>query len=158
TTQDVREIGRKLGAEAVLEGTIRRDGSKLRISLQLINTQDGFQFWAKSFEREQQGLFRLQDEVAQAVARGVGQGSGLPAPRRMTDNLEAYNLYLKGIYRRNLIWDGALTQSIEYFQRALAEDNRFAAAYAALSFARTLRVWNSQIPPEATLSQATEEW
>ena len=130
---DVREIGRRLHVDGVIEGSVRRDKSKMRIAVQLVSARDGYHFWARTFERENEGVFAVQDEIAQAVASTLARDTrSLPAKhtaRSGTRNVEAYNLYLRGEYVRQQV--GSWTdQAPALFQNAASLDPSFAAAWS----------------------------
>ncbi len=140
STEDIREIGRKLNAGSLLEGSVRRDGNRLRITAQMINANTGLQDWSETYERRVSDIFEIQNEIATAIARrlvGTPTPGALPAPP--TQDLDAYVLFLRA---NQLLRDrGAvqLTRAIELFQRAIARDPNFARAYAGLAQAYTLQ-------------------
>jgi TolB-like protein/Tfp pilus assembly protein PilF len=140
---DVREIGLKLNAGLILEGSVRRAGDRLRISLQLINAADGYPAWSESYEHQWGDLFAIQDEIALAVVDKLKlkllSDDRKALWKRYTQNLPAYHLYLKGRY----IWNkrfvpGAIQKAIEYFQQAIQVDPRYALAYTGLADAYTV--------------------
>ncbi len=99
---DLREVGEKLSVKTVLEGSVRKAGNRLRINAQLINTQDGCHIWSERYDRNMDDVFAVQDEIAQSVVeklkvKRLGEQDA-PIVTRPTDNLEAYNLCLKGRY------------------------------------------------------------
>lgn len=99
------EIGQKLGAAAVLEGSVRRSASRLRITAQLVNVADGQYLWSETYERGMQDLFAIQDEISRAIVetlrvRLVGEPPAPPRPPGRSQNLEVYQLYLKGRHHR----------------------------------------------------------
>jgi serine/threonine-protein kinase len=137
-TVDLREVGRRLHVGAVLEGSVRRAGPRLRVSAQLVNTRDGLALWAQTYEREQRDVFRVQEDIAQSIASalrltlGAGQAG---AAKRIggTRNLEAYDLYLKGrsfLYRST---EADLRRSLTLFHEALAIDSGYALAWAGIA-------------------------
>src|SRR5690606_1348791 len=101
---DVREIGRRLGVGSVLEGTVRRQGPRLRVAAQLTSTADGLTIWSQTYERQVEDVFDVQNELAAAVvdalaprlAAAGAEPASLQADRRPTADLEAYDLYLRG--------------------------------------------------------------
>ncbi len=97
TTLDTRSIGQKLNVATVLEGSVRKQGNRVRISVQLIKTADGFQLWSTTFERQLTDIFAIQDEIASAVTAALGVVKQEPHPNSTT-NAEAYNAYLQGRY------------------------------------------------------------
>jgi serine/threonine-protein kinase len=147
---DVREIGRRLGVGAVLEGTVRRDGRRLRLAAQLTNTTDGLSLWSDSYAREVEDIFAVQDELAGAIVTALAPRLTLPgnaAPSaaapgggstRRTTDLEAYDLYLRGRYYWHQRGDSALRVAATLFEQAIARDPGFAAAHAGLADALAL--------------------
>jgi len=138
---DISEIGAHLKVQTVLEGTVRRAGERLRITAQLVDTADGSQMWATRFDRGAGDIFDIQDEIAAAIVENLKvrlAGSGAPAVKRVTDNIEAYNLYLKGRYyweRRNQQF---LKVARDYFERAIAADPEYALAHAGIADCHTI--------------------
>jgi TolB-like protein/DNA-binding winged helix-turn-helix (wHTH) protein/Tfp pilus assembly protein PilF len=139
---DVREVGRALNVDSVIEGTVRRDQSRIRVTVHFNSARDGYHFWSKTFERENEGVFAIQDEIARAVADAVGQGSeyrpGKHTNRARTRDLNAYNMYLQGEYLRQR-FGGSMDQAFTLFQRAAALDPSFADPW--LGEARTYQLW-----------------
>lgn len=131
---DVRAIGDMLGVAAVLEGSVRRDGNRLRITAQLIDAATGYHIWSDDYDRDLADVFAVQEEIAHAIAGALelrlAVGETTRASRPMPD-LEAYDLYLRGLYLRNSLTAGALRQAMDYFDRAIARQPDFALAYAA---------------------------
>ena len=134
--KSAQEIGAALNVGGVLEGTVRRAGGKVRVSTQLTNARTGLVLCNDSFERGAQDVFAVQDDIAQAIVRALQvtlAGAAAPAPTaaRGTNDLEAYDLYQRGMYlyeRRG----PSLLRARDYFQQAIARDPQFARAYAAL--------------------------
>jgi TolB-like protein/tetratricopeptide (TPR) repeat protein len=132
---DVREIGRRLGVQAVLEGSVRRDGQQLRVTTKLIDVATGYQVWAGSFDGDATDIFALQDRIAGAITDALQQrfAQAPEAGRRGTSSVRAYELYLLGLKRWNARTDRDLRQALAYFTDALSEDPHFALAYAGLA-------------------------
>jgi TolB-like protein/Tfp pilus assembly protein PilF len=136
---DVRDIGRQLNVAMVVEGTVRRAGNRLRVTAQLMNVSDGFQVWAHEYERELRragDVFDIQDSVSRGVATALRlKFGGAAAPRieGRTDDLEAYDLYLKGRYAWQHRGIGSAARAIPYFEQAIAKDSAFALAYSGLA-------------------------
>ena len=131
------EIGRELGASAVLEGSVRKAGERLRISLQLVDvaTQEGL--WTETFDRRLDDVFAVQTEVGERTAaalrvRIVGPGSPVPE-KPPTPNLAAYGLYLQGLHRIQSSRPLDVATTAELFRRAIAEDPAFSGAYSRLA-------------------------
>lgn len=131
---DVRTIGKQLGVNTVLEGSVRKARNSVRITAQLIDTNDGTHFWSRNFDRELKDIFALQDEVSLLIADQIRENFGhieikkhlIEAP---TQNIEAYNLYLKGRYHQ-LKWNSNdLLLAIEYYKQSIAQDESFALPY-----------------------------
>ncbi|HLB37803.1 MAG TPA: hypothetical protein VJL31_14620, partial [Gemmatimonadales bacterium] len=136
TAQDLREVGRALGATAVVEGSVRRAGDRLRVTAQLVNAADGFQLWSQSYQRKASDVFAIQDDVARAIANALRVELRVgfePRPEPPTGNLDAYNLYLEGRYHLNHEALAGLELAADRFQRATEADPRYAAAHAALA-------------------------
>ncbi len=134
--KSAQEIGAALNVSGVLEGTVRRLGGNVRVSTQLTNARTGLVLWNDSFERNAKDVFAVQDDIAQAIVRALQvtlADGAAPAPTvaRGTNDLEAYDLYQRGMYlfgRRG----PSLLRARDYFQQAIARDSQFARAYAAL--------------------------
>ena len=134
---EVSEIGRALHVKTVLEGSVRKSGDRLRITVQLINAADGYHLWSERYDRELKDIFVVQDEITLAVVDALkvkllGEEKAAML-RRYTDNPEAYELYLKGLYHSNKWTDEGLRKSTEYFEKALEKDPDFAPAYAKIA-------------------------
>jgi TolB-like protein len=138
---DVRQIGKELGVEAVLEGSVRQAGDQVRITAQLIDTGTGFHLWSETYDRQLADIFQVQDEIAKAIVAKL-KIQLAPADQQLaqrqkapTQNVEAYELYLQGraIWKRR----GAenLKRAIELYQAAVGRDPAFARAHAALASA-----------------------
>ncbi|MDH5227263.1 MAG: hypothetical protein OEW50_07675 [Gammaproteobacteria bacterium] len=138
---DIREVGRELGVETVLEGSVRQSGDQVRITAQLIDTETGFHLWSETYDRKLQDIFAVQDEIAQAIVdklkiqlapkeQELAQRAKAP-----TQNVEAYELYLQGrsIWKRR--GEDNLKRAIDMYQAAIARDPAFARAHAALASA-----------------------
>jgi serine/threonine-protein kinase len=162
---DVREIGERLGVGAVLEGTVRRQGSRLRLAAQLTNTEDGLTIWSETYEREVDDVFRVQDELARAIVAALAPrlASGSSAARVIraatppTDDLEAYDLYLRGRYFWHQRGEPALRQAAELFEQAVARDPEYAEAHAGLADALALLPVYGTTPADSVLPRARSE-
>jgi adenylate cyclase len=134
----IAEIAKALGVSHVLEGSVRKSGNTLRVTAQLIRTDNGYHLWSKSFDRDVKDIFKVQDEIAAAVVEAL-KAKLLPAPQlanaHRTTNTEAYNQFLLGkssVNRGNV--DG-LRAGLQAFGKAIALDPNYAAAYAGLAHA-----------------------
>src|SRR6266540_2897355 len=136
--QDVRELGRTLGATAILEGSVRRAGDRMRLTAQLTSVADGYQLWAETYDRDIRDVFAVQDEIAKTIVATLRDRLGLagstPAPRRPdTQNVRAYQLYLKGRYFWARRTPETRKKAIGFFEEAIAADPGYARAYAGLA-------------------------
>lgn len=156
TNKDIREIGNALGVTHVLEGSVRRAGSRVRITAQLIKTDDGYHLWSQSFDRELNDVFAIQDEIALAVTKalkvtllGVRSGQEIIGG---TNNTMAFQHYLRGVHYR---YRGALKDTVwraaEAFQKAIELDPEYARAYVNLAYVCNDLVWNGYITQEEGL-------
>jgi tetratricopeptide (TPR) repeat protein len=136
----IREVGRQLGVDYVLEGSVRRDGSKLRVTAQLIRVLDQTHVWAESYDRDMRNLLRLEDEIAANIAREVGVSIALAESRKRPSTHivdgEAHETYLLGRYNWNKRTSAGWKAAEQYFRRAIQEDPQYAAAYAGLAECR----------------------
>lgn len=156
TTKSADEIGRELGVEYLLEGSVRRAGDRVRITTQLIQVSDQTHLWAKTYDRKLADVFELQDEVAEAVARALEVELVTPhksatadqrgEPERPTS--EAYEAYLKGRFHWNKRTPESLAIAIGWFERAIQADPEFARAYAGLADAYNVQVTYLLVPAE----------
>jgi TolB-like protein/cytochrome c-type biogenesis protein CcmH/NrfG len=135
--QDIGEIGRQLKVDNVLEGSVRKSGNRLRITAQLIRVDSGFHLWSETFEREMDDIFAVQDDIAQAISSALeaelGAGS-TQVENQLTDNMEAYQAYLKGRYLLNKRGPDNLLKAHEQFEKATRLDPGFAKAWADMAF------------------------
>ena len=151
TKKSVREIGRELGVDAIVEGTVIRSGDRVRITAQLIQTATDMHLWAETYERDASEVLRLQGEVATDIASRISSVvKPLDQPRRV--NPDAYGLYLKGrdfFYRYS---DHGWQQAIEHFNRAIEVDPEFAPAYSGLADAYLVGGAYGAIPTREALT------
>jgi adenylate cyclase len=130
---DASEVGKKLNVENVLEGSVRREGNRVRITTQLINARNGFQLWSETYERELQGVFALQDEITRAVVDALKLKLAISLPIREQRNIEAYDLYLQGLYFSNKGSEKDLREGLTFFQRALEKDPKLSRAWTGIA-------------------------
>jgi eukaryotic-like serine/threonine-protein kinase len=132
--EDVRRIGATLGVRTVLEGSVRQAGKRLRISAQLVNVADGYHLWSERYDREMEDVFDVQDEISRSIAEALkvrllpAEEAGISS--RGTEDVEAYNDYLKGRYHFNR---REAPEAIAEFERALSRDPRYSDAYTGLT-------------------------
>ncbi len=136
--EDIKEIGRQLHVGAVLEGSVAKAGNQVRITAQLINTADGYHLWSERYDRDLKDIFAIRSEVAQTVAEALkvtlGAGERALIEHKPTENLEAYQLYLKARYAVSLLTGASLDDSFQYLQAAIASDPNYALPYLGLAY------------------------
>jgi TolB-like protein/cytochrome c-type biogenesis protein CcmH/NrfG len=133
---DVREIGRKLGVEKILEGSVRKDASRVRVTAQLINVADGFHIWSEIYDRELGAVLSLQDEIARSVSGALKMTLlETRSPYIQTKSLEAYNEFLLGQHYYAAPNRENLEKAIGHFRKAVAVDPEYARAWAGLGAA-----------------------
>ena len=144
---DIREIGSKLNVGAVLEGSVRKAGKRLRITVQLVNVEDGYHLWSERYDRDLEDVFAVQDDIAATVveklaARLLGR-RGSTVERRHTGNVKAYEAYLRGRHYWNKRDQENLRRAIQEFERALDIDPNYALAFAGLadSYSLLVQAW-----------------
>jgi TolB-like protein/Flp pilus assembly protein TadD len=135
--RDVAEIAAQLKVRMVLEGSVRKQAERVRVTAQLIDAQTGFHLWSETYDRELKDIFAIQDEIARAIGnelkvRVLGQGVGSAAVSGTT-NVEAHDLYLRGLTLWQAREENALFAAINAFERAIAADPAFAQAWGGLA-------------------------
>jgi TolB-like protein/Flp pilus assembly protein TadD len=137
--KEIPEIARELNVRMVLEGSVRKQDNRVRITAQLVDAEKGFHVWSQSYDRQLEDIFAIQDEIARAIGAELkvkiaGPG-GEAGTTQGTQDLDAYDLYLRGLALWQQRDEDALWQAIELFERAVAADQRFAQAYAGQALA-----------------------
>lgn len=157
---DVRAAGALLGVSVVLEGTVRRAGDRLRITAQLTSTDDGRLLWSQRYDRQLVDVFAIQDEIAATIVNTLRATMFADLseyiPRRYTENIHAYGLYLKGRFAWNKRTQEGVAEAIDYFKQAIAEDPSYAPAYAGLGDSYSLDVDYRAIPVAGAYARAKE--
>jgi TolB-like protein/Tfp pilus assembly protein PilF len=157
---DLRTVGATLNAGAIIEGSVRKSGDRVRIVAQLINAADGCHIWSERYDRELQDIFEVQDEIARTIADRLkvtlGPEKAQPLVRPETRNLEAYQAYLKGRFHWNKRSADGLQKAIEYFQQAIGKDLGYAVAYAGLADAYNMISFRNVLAPHAVMPKAKE--
>ncbi|HDT13633.1 MAG TPA: tetratricopeptide repeat protein [Candidatus Aminicenantes bacterium] len=156
---DVRDVGRRLGVAAVLEGSVRKVENKLRITVQLINVGTGYQIWSERYERTLEDVFAIQDEITLAIVdrlrvKLLGEEKDAILKRHTADP-EAYNLYLMGRFFWNKRTAEGMKRGLECFVRAIQIDPSFARAYTGIADCYGIFAYY-YMPPRATLTKARE--
>jgi eukaryotic-like serine/threonine-protein kinase len=154
TTPDVREIGRRLGASLLVQGSLRRSGSSLRLTMQLSQTSEGYQIWSQRFDSQLTDLFVLQDELTAAVLEKLRAQLGARFPGleagRKTPSSEAYDLYLQGRFAFNQETPEEFKRALDLFLRAAAADPTFAPALIGIAETHMRLDWYGlEAAPEA---------
>ncbi|MCW3119001.1 MAG: hypothetical protein JWM28_3083 [Chitinophagaceae bacterium] len=155
---DLREVGEKLKVRTVLEGSIRKQGNKIRITAQLINAEDGYHLWSERYDRELDDIFAVQDEIALVITEKL-KVILLANDRELitqtyTQNTEAYELYLKGKYEWAKRTREGFLKSIDYFNQAIQVDPKYSLAYAGIADSYTLLCGYHILSPEASIPKA----
>ena len=155
----IAEIAELLKVETILEGSVRRMDKRVRISAQLVNASDGYQIWSERFDRDVEDVFQIQDEIARRIVDGLklkltpAQDKALG--KRQTENIEAYELYLRGRYCwHHWNMNRGLQRAIEHYSAALAKDPNYALAYSGLADAYSVPGLWGILPAAAVLPKA----
>ena len=139
---DLREVGRKLGATTVLEGSVRKSGNRLRVTAQLISVADGYHLWSERYDRQMEDVFAIQDDVSQAIVDVLRvkllPASAPPVADRYTEDVHAYQLYLQGRHHWHKHTEDGYARSLDCFTRAIARDPSYAQPYVGLAH---LHLW-----------------
>jgi len=132
-TGDIAEIGKQLRVAHVLEGSVRKSGNQVRITVQLIKTDDGYHLWSETYDRQLDNIFQIQDEIATAVVDALKITLLGEAPRSTETDPEAYRLYLEGQYFYRLGSLESIGKSIDLLKQAVAIDDRYTPAWTNLA-------------------------
>jgi serine/threonine protein kinase/Flp pilus assembly protein TadD len=155
---DVRQIGRELGVESVLEGSVRKSGSRLRVTAQLVKVSDGYHVWSENFDRDQDDIFAIQDEISAAIAEALrvrmGGRKRLLVAERHTRDPKAYRLYLQGRHCWNSRHQGVLPKGIGFFRKAIDLDPGYALAYTGLADSYSVMGYFGYEEPNLAFSRA----
>jgi eukaryotic-like serine/threonine-protein kinase len=133
---DIRQIGRQLEVATLVEGSVRRSGTRLRVTAQLVNAENGYQLWSERYDRQMADVFEIQDELVASIVKAVVPallGDAAHAVRRSTENTEAYERYLKGRHYWHQRSPSTLRLAIQCFEQAIKVDPEYALAYAGLA-------------------------
>ena len=145
--EDLRSIAQKLGVAHILEGSVRKDGNKIRVTAQLIKATDGSHMWSETYDRDLNGIFQLQDEIANAVVQELKlKLLNVPSANVSgTRNIEAYNLILQGNYFYDKLDKESVAKAVEFYYKALAIDSTDARAWVCLTNAISRQSWQNYI-------------
>jgi TolB-like protein/Flp pilus assembly protein TadD len=160
TTKSLAEIGHELGADYLVEGSLRAENGRLRITSKLIRVGDQVQVWSESYDREPTPLLDLQRELSTVIAQQIRirlSPERLNAlARRHTRNADAYDLYLRGRYFGNQLTPATNKRAVEYYERATALDPEYALAWSGIADAFSASPINSDVPPRQVSHRARE--
>jgi serine/threonine-protein kinase len=159
--EDVRTLGTRLNVSIVLEGSVRKSGNRIRITVQLSSVADGRTLWSERFDRELADVFAVQDEIAGTIVRTLRstllRDLGDTTPVRYTSNVKAYSLYLKGRYCWNRRTQEGIKEGIRYFEQAIQEDPGYALAYSGLADSYALDLDYRGVPVFEGMERARAE-
>ena len=156
--RDLHEIGEKLGVKTVLEGSVRRQANRIRVTVQLVNIQDGYQLWSQRYDRNMDDIFAVQDEIALSITEKLKLTlleNEKRKVRKNTENTEAYELYLKGRFYLNRR-GGSILKGIKFFQLAVELDPDYALAHTGLADAYLLAASYGLVYPKDAGEKAKE--
>jgi len=156
--QDIREIGKKLNVGYVLEGSVRKDGSRLRVTAQLNSVKDGYHLWSETYERELKDVFTVQDEISRSIVNTleVRLASSSRPTRPEPGNLETYDLYLQGRYHWGRWRMEGAEKAIQYYEQAISKDPKYAPAYAGVADSYTWLGFFGALPPNQAMPKARQ--
>jgi TolB-like protein/DNA-binding SARP family transcriptional activator/Flp pilus assembly protein TadD len=155
----VDSIGKLLRVDHVLEGSVREDGERVRITAQLIDARTGYHVWSRTYDRNLRDIFSVQDEISRAIVAALqvkltGSQAGGPLVKQETADPEAHALVLKGSHMLRTIDQESLAQAAEFFEQAIQRDSSYARAYAGLSSTLQLQAYRRYIPEEEGYAEA----
>jgi serine/threonine protein kinase/Flp pilus assembly protein TadD len=157
TTEDIRQVGKKLDVATVLEGSVRKAGNKLRITAQLVNVADGYQLWSQRYDRDMEDVFAIQDEIAQNIVKALrvilSEDEKRAIEKGPTVNVEAYECYLRGRQFFHQFRKQSLEFARQMFDKAIEIDPTYALAYAGVADCCSVLYTNFDAS-EANLSNA----
>ena len=159
--EDVRQIGKALGVNTVLEGSVRRAGKRIRINAQLVNTADGYHIWSEVYDSDIEDIFQVQDEISLKILTRLKENfapetKNEPIVKPPTDNIEAYNLYLRGRYHWNKSTPEDIQKAISIFEKVIKLDPDFALAYCAISYCYSYMGSTGLMPPAEAFAKAKD--
>lgn len=159
--EDIRQVGIKLGVSTVLEGSVRRSGKRVRINAQLVNTADGYHIWSENYDSDLEDIFQVQDEISLKIVNKLKENFALTEKTQHiikppTENLDAYNLYLKGRYYFNKSNPENIKKAIAAFEEVIQLDPKFASPYCVLSFCYTYLGSTGMMPKAEAYSKAKD--
>ena len=151
---DARQVGRELGVEAVLEGSVWRSGDRIRITVNLVGVRDGFNLWAQRFDSNLADLYGIEDEVSAAVAEALHVHVAVRAPETRPGNVTAYVQYLKGAYLLKKRRPGDVRRAFEYLQEAIRLEPDYAEPYYGAAMFYIVSATYGALDPRSALPEA----
>jgi TolB-like protein len=160
TELSIKEIARELGVASILEGSVQKIGNNVRITVQLIEAKTDVHLWSEIYDKDISDIFAIQSEVAQNVAKELNATLTSVEKEQInkyqTENPEAYNSYSQGRFFIQKRTNEGFRKSVEYFNKAIAEDPNYALGYAGLADAYFLLAWNNQMPKTEAYTKSKE--
>jgi TolB-like protein len=153
---DPRQVGRELGAEAVLEGSVQRSGDRVRITVNLVGVKDGFNLWAQRFDSTLGDLFGIQDEVCSSVAEALHVRLAVQIPEKRPSNIKAYVQYLKGAHLLKKRRPVDVRRAFEYFQEAIRLEPGYAEPYYGAAMFYNVSAAYGALPPRTALLESED--
>jgi TolB-like protein len=154
----VAEIGRALSVSSLLEGSVRKAGNTIRITAQLVRADNGFHLWSATYDRDLKDVFKVQDDIARVVVDKlkITLAGTSPTTAARTENIDAHNLLLQGIFALQSDTDEGTTQALAAFQRALVLDPNYAPAWSGTGWAKFRRGVNGYEPVGPAINVAED--
>ena len=159
--EDVRTVGQKLGVSSVLEGSVRKAGNRVRISVQLSNASDGYHVWSETYDSTLDDIFKVQDEISHKIITRLKENFALKSKEELiikpaTENLDAYNLYLKGLFHCGKSNPEETKKGIKAFEEAISLDPSFVIPYCNLAYCYSYLGSSGVIPRQDAFSSAKD--
>jgi TolB-like protein/Tfp pilus assembly protein PilF len=152
--KSVAEVGHELKVRTVLEGSVRKSGSRIRMTVQLVDAETEERIWSDEYDRELEDVFAIQRDIAQRIAKALKVRIAKDVRQRGTPRLDAYALYLKGRLALASRSESSLRQAVDHFERAIALDSAYALAYTGLSDANAVQALLEFLPPHDAFPRA----
>jgi TolB-like protein/tetratricopeptide (TPR) repeat protein len=158
--QDVRRLGKQLNVNTLLEGSVRKSRDRLRITAQLVHTASGYNLWSEIYERRMKDVFAIQEEISRSIVHALRlqlvDEPDASLVGRTRENRKAYHFYLKGRYHWKKLTEEGLQKAIDCFDQAIAEDGKYAKAYAGSAYAHSLAGFYGGLNPNVLMAKAKE--
>ena len=158
--RDIREVGRLLDVSKVLEGSVRKAGNRIRVTVQLINVADGCHLWSERYEGELTDIFAIHEQISTAIQRALQMqmlgSEHAPAPRAQPQALEAYNHYLQGRFLWKKRTEQGLRAALDHFERAVRLDPTFARALSGVADCHLMLGMSAAEAPDRCMPKAAE--